>query len=233
MAKKNNLYIYLVILLIAFIWMVMYHSVSANQNHSVGISNKVPVFISSETVGGVSTKYLPEVVVDTYGPPLRNDQPPINVDFYHGYPRNSTDERGAIPIHPVPVINQMEGLTVVSSAISCPLVPINIETRGIPREFTQVGILKTKKTNRDNILSLFGRQLMTSGDKWQYYTLSNHGIMPTRLPIHVKQNGGAPKDAMYEYGVDRLYTDDHVIVDGYDEEYIVQIYEPRQYRYIG
>ena len=74
---------------------------------------------------------------------------------------------------------------------------------------------------------------MSSGDKWQYYTLSNVGIMPTRLPIRVLQNGGKLKDAMCEYGVDRIYSGDKVIVDGYNDEYIVQIYETRQYRYIG
>jgi len=221
---KNNLYIYLVILLIAFIFLVLYQSYT-NQSVSIINTNTVnssnltnSLFIPSENIGGVSTKYLPEVVVDTYGPPLRNDQPPIIVDFIKGYPRNSSDERGSIEI---------EGL---SNVINRELIPINIETRGIPREFTQVGILKTNKSE-NNILSLFGRQLMTSGDKWQYYTLSNIGIMPTRLPVRVLQNG-REKDAMYEYGVDRLYSDDIVIVDGYDREYIVQIYEPRQYRYI-
>ena len=183
-------------------------------NQSVGIIQSVEYIAPS--VGGVSTKYLPEVVVDNYGPPLRNDRSPIVVDFSNGYPRNSTDERGGLVL---------EG------------IEINVETRGIPREFTQVGILKPKRKHENHnhpnhILSLFGRQLMTSGDKWQYYTLSNMGIMPTRLPIQVIQNG-RNKDAMYEYGVDRLYSDDTIVVDGYDDEYIVQIYEARQYRYIG
>jgi hypothetical protein len=202
---KNNLHIYLVILLIAFIILILYQSM----NQSVGTIQINSVIVPSNSIGGVSTQYLPEVVVDTYGPPLRNDQPPIKI-----YPpRNSTDERGPIIIESI--IQKRE------------LVPINIETRGIPREFTQVGILKTN-TNTDNrILSLFGRQLMTGGDKWQYYTLSNMGVMPTRLPIRIGN-----KDAMYEYGVDRLYSGDTIIVDGFDDEYIVQIYEPRQYRYI-
>jgi hypothetical protein len=222
---KNNLYIYLVILLIAFIILVLYLSIKT----SVGTVeiNSSPIFIESKTIGGVSTKYLPEVVVDTYGPPIRNDQPPIQVDFLNGYPRNSTDERGTIPIIPITI----ESITNCTNK-KRELVPINMETRGIPTEFTQVGILKTNSENENRILSLFGRQLMTSGDKWQYYTLSNMGIMPTRLPVRVYKNGSY-KDAMYEYGVDRLYCSDTVIVDGFDNEYMVQIYEPRQYRYIG
>jgi hypothetical protein len=223
---KNNLYIYLVILLVAFICLVLYQSYTYQSVSIIESNSTDSLFIPSQNIGGVSTKYLPEVIVDKYGPPLRNDQPPIVVDFVKGYPRNSIDERGSIPINPI--YNLEEGLTEI---IKRELVPINIETRGIPREFTQVGILKTNMKNENNILSLFGRQLMTSGDKWQYYTLSNVGIMPTRLPIRVLYNG-RQKDAMYEYGVDRLYNDDIVIVDGYDSEYIVQIYEPRQYRYI-
>jgi len=225
---KNNLYIYLVILLIAFIILVLYQStndsvgtyVTSSVTSSVLLdSTTTPsILVTSGSIGGVSTKYLPEVVVDTYGPPLRNDQPPLNIDFHNGYPRNSTDERGAI------VIESLNEVVVP--------IPINVETRGIPQEFTQVGILKTNSKSDNRILSLFGRQLMTSGDKWQYYTLSNMGIMPTRLPIRVFQNGSS-KDAMYEYGVDRLYSGDSIIVEGFDDEYIVKIYEPRQYRYIG
>ena len=225
---KNNLFIYLVILLIAFIILVLYQSM----NQSVGTIQIHSAIVPSNSIGGVSTQYLPEVVVDTYGPPLRNDQPPIahfriedsqnnrseggilNENLCKVYPpRNSTDERGPIIIESI--IQKRE------------LVPINIETRGIPREFTQVGILKTNTHTDNRILSLFGRQLMTGGDKWQYYTLSNMGVMPTRLPIRIGN-----KDAMYEYGVDRLYSGDTIIVDGFDDEYIVQIYEPRQYRYI-
>jgi hypothetical protein len=230
MSKKNNLIIYLVVLLIFILFFMIYYLHNQHEQQqiqsSVGIveiTNANPVVISSQTVGGISTKYLPEVVVDTYGPPLRNDLPPISVDFVQGYPRNSADERGAVPIPPIYV----EGLCRDKIAV-------NIETRGIPREFTQIGLLKTNTNDNNRILSLFGRQLMTSGDKWQYYTLSNTGIMPARLPIYVMQNGRASmKDAMYEYGVDRLYSGDRAVVDGYDEEYIVQIYEPRQYRYIG
>jgi hypothetical protein len=223
----KNLYIYLVFLLIAFICLVLYQSY---KYQSVGIIQN-SVFVT----GGVSTQYLPEVVIDTYGPPLRNDPivanpivanpivaNPITLDFCNGYPRNSTDIRG-----PVIINEEMRERE---------RVPINIETRGIPSEFTQVGILRggTDNYNGNNVLSLFGRQLMISGDKWQYYTLSNIGIMPTRLPIRVRNYGGNKwKDAMCEYGVDRLYSDDVVVVDGFDMEYIVQIYELRQYRYIG
>ena len=221
--KQNSLLIYLVILLIFILFFMMFyfHQQQIQSIDIVKIENTNPLFISSQTIGGVSTQFLPEVVVDNYGPPLRNDMSPITVDFVKGYPRNSVDERG--PIH-VPV--HIEGLCGDK-------IPINIETRGIPREFSQVGLLKTNTNDNNRILSLFGRQLMTSGDKWQYYTLSNSGIMPARLSVYVTQGGRSSKDAMYEYGVDRLYNGDYVVVDGYDEEYIVQIYEPRQYRYIG
>lgn len=209
--SKKSMYIYLVILLIAFIGMVLYNSTFMNTDiQKESFIN--PILLPSETIGGISTRNLPEVAIDVYGPPLRDE--PLNIDFCRGYPRNSTDIRGSLPIERF-------------------VVPINIETRGVPCEFTQVGILNSDKNAQDKILSLFGRQIMSSGDKWQYYTLSNVGIMPTRLPIRVLQNGGKMKDAMCEYGVDRIYSGDKVIVDGYNDEYIVQIYDTRQYRYIG
>jgi len=215
--KINHLSIYLVIVLLGFIFMVLFHSTNKVNIYSVGTFPE-----SAEIVRGVSTQYLPEVLVDTYGPPLRNDRPPLLVDVCHGYPRNSTDIRGALSV---------PNTVFIQENMSECAVPINIETRGIPREFTQVGLL-TSKDPMNGVLSLFGRQLMTSGDKWQYYTLSNSGIMPTRLPILVKQNGSKWKDAMYEYGVDRLYSDDVVEIEALHQTYVVQIYEPRQYRYL-
>jgi len=222
--KKNYIFFYLVILLVAFIAFVLYHStwvypVASVISPSIGTFSTY-IMVPSETVGGVSTQYLPEVAIDVYGPPLRNEFSPIIVDDCNGYPRNSTDVRGSI---------QMENMCIQEN----PFVPIQIQTRGIPREFTQLGILKNDTESVHNkVLSLFGRQLMVSGDKWQYYTLYNTGIMPTRLPIHVKQNGKW-KEAMCEYGVDRLYSEDVVLVDGLNEQYLVQIYDTRQYRYIG
>jgi len=218
--KNSNLYIYLCILLLAFIGMILYNSIQQiTVQHVEPVQIEVPA--THSTIVGISTRNLPEVAIDIYGPPLRNDQPPIPVIHCNGYPRNSTDVRGPIIIE--------HGL----KEELCNIVPINIETRGIPREFTQVGILQSDKKSQDSILSLFGRQIMTSGDKWQYYTLSNVGIMPTRLNVRVIQNGTKAKDAMCEYGIDRIYSGDIVIVDGYNEEYKVQIYESRQYRYIG
>lgn len=218
MAKSNKIMIYLAISLVAFIAMVLYNSILMNETVSIKENlTSSPIMISPETIGGISTRNLPEVAIDVYGPPLRDE--PLNIDFCRGYPINSTDVRGSLPVKKC---NCVEGL-----------VPVNIETRGTPCEFTQVGILKNDTKMQDKVLSLFGRKITTGSDKWQYYTLSNVGIMPTRLPIHVVQNGGKPKDGMCEYGIDRLYSGDVVIVDGYNDDYVVQIYENRQYRYIG
>ena len=223
MAKSNKIMIYLAISLVAFIAMVLYNSILMNETVSIKENLSQPIMISPEIIGGISTRNLPEVAIDVYGPPLRDE--PLNIHSCRGYPINSTDIRGSLPVKSK-ICNCVEGLEGY-------VVPVNIETRGIPCEFTQVGILKNDTKMQDKVLSLFGRKIMTGGDKWQYYTLSNVGIMPTRLPIHVIQNGGKAKDGMCEYGIDRLYSGDVVIVDGYNDEYIVQIYENRQYRYIG
>lgn len=159
----------------------------------------------------VSTRNSPVAIIDPYGPPLRND----GVFF----PRDSADIRGTNTL----VVNEPKVCAIG--------VPINIETRDcahcLPREFTQVGILSRGSGRGDQVLTLMGRRLMLGSDKWQYYTLTNSGIMPTKVSVY--SNG---RDAMGEYGVDRLCNGDNVFVDGYEEVYRAKMYENSTFRYI-
>lgn len=132
------------------------------------------------------------------GPPLRN----------YDYPRNSGDIRGGIVIPP------LGGL------------PINIETRGTGMEYTQIGIL-TRLHHKEMILPLMGRKLTIGLDKWQYYTVSNTGVINTRLPIRFHG-----RSCTSENGCDCLNTGDQVYVEGYDDVFKATIYENTQFRYI-
>lgn len=105
-------------------------------------------------------------------------------------------------------------------------IPINIETRGLSSSYTQMGIL-TREDNREMILTLMGRRLMTGVDKWQYYTISNTGSINTKLPISVRG-----RSCSGEYGCDCLMDGDIVYVEGYKDTFRVTLYEPAKFQYI-
>ena len=69
-------------------------------------------------------------------------KPPLKNNMYH--PKDSSDVRG---------------------------IPVNIETRGMPSNYGQVGIL-TRTNGSEMILPLMGRRTMSGRDKWEYYTIS-------------------------------------------------------------
>ena len=125
-------------------------------------------------------------------------QPPLKDNMYH--PKNSSDVRG---------------------------IPVNIETRGLPTTYQQVGILNRTNDANDMILPLMGKRTMAGRDKWQYYTVSGSGNLNTRLPISV--NG---KNCTGEYGCDEIYNGDVVYVEGYNDTFRATIYENGTFQYI-
>mgnify|MGYP001158399738 CR=1 FL=1 len=124
-------------------------------------------------------------------------KPPLKNNMYH--PRDSGDVRG---------------------------IPVNIETRGMPSNYGQVGIL-TRTNGNEMILPLMGRRTMSGRDKWEYYTISGSGNLNARLPISV--NG---KNCSGEYGCDEVYDGDVVYVEGYNDTFRATIYENNSLRYI-
>ena len=108
-------------------------------------------------------------------------------------------------------------------------VPINISTNigAVDTTYRQVGILTpVKGTSKDNILPLMGRPVFNNRDLWQYYCISNqHNNV--KLPIIFKG-----KDASNEYGVNKIYNNDHVIVQGYNEPFKATIYENNVIKYL-
>ena len=150
-------------------------------------------------VGGIATRNVPNVILDPYGPPLRTD------GTY--FPSDSGDIRGIPMVRPIRA------------------VPVNIETRGLSQDYTQMGILTREKD--DLILSLMGRRLVSGLDKWQYYTISNTGNINTKLPIKVRGKSGSS-----EYGCDSLMSGDIVYVEGYQDTFKATIYENGTFSYI-
>jgi hypothetical protein len=134
-----------------------------------------------------------------------NNQPPQNDSLMQPVMNN------AIPNNAIP-----------NNAIPNNAIPVNMESRGRPSAYTQVGILTREK---DLILPLMGRKL--TRDKMQYYTISNTGNMNTKLPI--SKNG---KSCTGEYGCDEVYDGDTVFVEGYSDTFRATIYENSRFNYI-
>ena len=127
----------------------------------------------------------------------------------------------------------------------------SMATQGTGTNYTQVGILTSTKSASDPrsrlppakedlsteiggprkatdapmILPLMGRYL--GRDKQQYYTISNTGMMNTKLPIRLKG-----RSCTGEYGCNEIYSGDAVYVEGYNEEFYVTIYENNM-RYVA
>ena len=106
-------------------------------------------------------------------------------------------------------------------------IPVNIETRGLPTSYQQIGILNKVNSNDDIILPLMGKRTMAGRDKWQYYTISGTGNLNARLPVSV--NG---KSCSGEYGCDEIYNGDTVYVEGYNDTFKATIYENGSFQYI-
>jgi hypothetical protein len=106
-------------------------------------------------------------------------------------------------------------------------VPINISTTAVDTTYRQLGILTPLNgSSKDNILPLMGRPLFTRRSLWQYYTISNqHNNV--KLPVSVKGKSG-----LNDNGVDEIYSDDTVYVEGYNEPFKVTKYENDTIKYL-
>lgn len=158
--------------------------------------------------------------------------PPVKVDGYF-FDSRSSDIRGIPPL--------------VAPIQTMPVAPVNVETRGVQNQYSQVGILtksdgsasgfrnSKKGTDMDSdsaiesrlILPLMGRRHMTGRDKWQYYAISNTGNLNTKLPI--RSNG---RSCTSEYGCDPLSSGDIVYVEGYNHAFKATVYENSIFSYL-
>ena len=107
------------------------------------------------------------------------------------------------------------------------VLPINISTQGPELNYNQMGILTREQGKDDMILPLMGRRHMAGRDKWQYYTISNTGMVNTKLPVSVKG-----KSCTSEYGCDSIMNGDQIYVEGYNSTFNVTIYDNGTFSYI-
>lgn len=138
-----------------------------------------------------------DIIRNPYVPPLRNER-------YGVYMGNQTIRR---PIEMYPISTSIGGIANAS--------------------YRQVGMLTPlNQTSENNILSLLGRPVHTSRDKWQYYSISNQQNS-IKLPISI--NG---RSALTEYGVDRLSSGDTVYVEGVNQPHTVTTYDNETIQYM-
>ena len=105
-------------------------------------------------------------------------------------------------------------------------VPINIQTQSYDTNYRQVGILTRVNSNKETILPLMGRPLITNRNKWNFYSMSENNQL---LKLPITSNG---KKCMGEYGCDDLTNGDIVQVDGYNDSFKVTSYESNAPKYI-
>jgi hypothetical protein len=72
-----------------------------------------------------------------------------------------------------------------------------------------------------------GRPVNTSRDYWQYYTMSDQN---NSIKLPILKNG---KSATNEYGCPKIYSDDIVVVEGYNQGFRATLYDSDTVRYIS
>jgi hypothetical protein len=156
-----------------------------------GFLDLIPSFGSGYTRGPA------DVLLNPYTPPLRdnrfNDQLGISaLDSHSSGGGGGGDIRGGIPI--------------------------NVPTRSVNTAYRQVGIL-TRVNGSETILSLLGRPLFPSRDRWQFYTMSDKN-QSVKLPVTNKR-----RSCTSEQGCDNIYNGDTVYVEGYNDAFKATIYD--------
>lgn len=103
------------------------------------------------------------------------------------------------------------------------LRPIPTNLNVLNNRYTQVGFLKSN-THKELMLPLFGRQLYSNRNKWQYYTFNENNI---KLPVSY-----SGKSCTSEYGCDEIMDNDDIYVEGYNTTFKATVYENNTLQYI-
>ena len=151
-------------------------------------------------------------------------------------PANTTIDHRFAPLSPeqsyetYPDIRGMPSPPI--SAGLGPIMPINVQTRGYPDTYQQIGVLTTaggsdtSASPTRTILPLFGRKLITNRDRWNYYTRTD-GLNPVQVPVHFKR-----RNCDLDNGCDEIMEGDSVSVPIIGQSYTASVYRYSTPRYI-
>jgi hypothetical protein len=187
--------LFIITLIIVYLFYIQYNNNNTNK-HS---ANNIIVDVNT----GMGGEMGPDVLLNPYTPPLRNDRY-INSIPQYGIPPQYGIRPG--------------------------FVPLNVSTNigAVDTSYRQVGILtplnSLDDTLTNKILPLMGRPLFTNRDKWQFYTTTKNNI---KLPV--SRNG---KSGTSEYGCDNIYDGDTIHVKGYNSAFKATVYDNDTIRYI-
>ena len=151
--------------------------------------------------GGGYTRGPADVLLNPYTPPLRDDR------YIGGIGVNSIGLSGGM------VSGRGRG-----GGGGGVMIPINVPTRSVNSSYRQVGIL-TRVNGPETILSLMGRPLFPSQDKWQFYTMSDKN-QSVKLPVTHKK-----RSCTSDLGCDNIYNGDTIYVEGYNDAFRATIYD--------
>jgi hypothetical protein len=113
-----------------------------------------------------------------------------------------------------------------------PITPVNVQTRGIPDAYQQMGVLTTQggtdnsATPTRTILPLFGRQLTTNRDRWNYYTRTD-GMNPVQVPVQYKR-----RNCDSDNGCDEIIDGEAVGVPVMGQSFTATVYRYSTPRYL-
>ena len=111
-------------------------------------------------------------------------------------------------------------------------IPVNIQTRGYPDQFQQIGLLttpggtETSATPNRTILPLFGRSIDSSRNRWNYYTRTD-GMNPVQVPVQYKR-----RNCDEDTGCDEVMEGDSIGVPIMGQSFTASIYRYSTPRYI-
>jgi hypothetical protein len=195
--------LFIITLIIVYLFYVQY-----NNNTNKHSANNIIVDVNT----GMGGEMGPDVLLNPYTPPLRNDRYLNSIPQYN------------IPQYNIPQYN------IPQYGIRPGFVPLNVSTNigAVDTNYRQVGILtplnSLDDTLTNKILPLMGRPLFTNRDKWQFYTTTKNNI---KLPV--SRNG---KSGTSEYGCDNIYDGDTIHVKGYNSAFKATVYDNDTIRYI-
>lgn len=113
-----------------------------------------------------------------------------------------------------------------------PVLPVNMQTRGYPDQFQQVGLLtapggtETSGTPNRTILPLFGRTIDSNRNRWNYYTRTD-GINPVQVPIQFKR-----RNCDDDNGCDEITDGDSIGVPVMGQSFTASVYRYSTPRYM-
>ena len=111
-------------------------------------------------------------------------------------------------------------------------IPVNVQTRGFPDQFQQIGLLTTpggtdnSATPTRTILPLFGRAIDPARNRWNYYTRTD-GMNPVQVPVQYKR-----RNCDDDTGCDELMDGEAVGVPIMGQSFTASIYRYSTPRYI-